>query len=301
MVLCDPLPREAITENMSLLNPLDLEEVIRPRTIAEALVHLARRDVTPYPLAGGTRLLARSASGIRAVLDLGALGLDYIRTEAGELHIGAMITLQDVAESDVAADVARGLLVRAAWMAAPRVQRHQQTVGGTVAGAEGDDDFLVALEALDARVVYYLPGDRDTARVLPLTAFLTEVRSRPPFLIVEVRVPVREGARAALQRVARTPRDRAIVNVAVVLHLDGDTVAEARVVAGGVAELPVRLQRVETLLAGRALDEVSMEEVEEAARVAVAPIDDWRASADYRRHLVGVLTRRAIQSLISNL
>ncbi len=286
---------------MSLVNPLDLEEVIRPRTLAEALVHLARRDVTPYPLAGGTRLLAGTASGIRAVLDLGALGLRYIRTGEEELYLGAMTTLQDVVESDVAAGVAGGLLARAAWEAAPRVQRHQQTVGGTVAGAEGNDDFLVALLALDARVVYYLPDDRDTAHVLPLAAFLTDVRSRPPFLITEVRIPVREGARAALERVARTPRDRAIVNVAVVVCPDGDAIARARVVAGGVAEHPIRLEAVETLLAGRALDEVNMAEVEERARAAVAPMDDWRGSADYRRHLVGVLTRRATQSLISNL
>ena len=282
---------------MSLANPIDLVDVVRPRTLAEALVHLSRGDVTPYPLAGGTGLLAGTAAGVRAVLDLSDLGLDFIRGEGDTLHLGAMATLQDVVESEVVRGVAEGVLARAAYLAAPRIQRHQQTVGGTLVGGASDNDFLVAALALDARVVMFRPDKRDTPDIVPLAAFLAEERQRFPYVITELRVPLNEHTRATLVRVARTPRDRAIVTVAVAVDLGDSGVDRARVVVGGVGEHPVRLQAVETLLAGRALDTVNLAEVEAAARAAVAPQDDWRASAAYRRHLVGVLTRRALTNL----
>ncbi len=280
---------------MSLVNPLDLQEVIRPRTLAEALAYLSRGDITPYPLAGGTGLLAGPATGIRALLDLSDLQLRYITSDDAYLHIGATATLQDVAESEHALGLADGVLAHAAFAAAPGVQRRQKTVGGTVVAGDGHDDFLVAALALDAEVVYYLPGDRDEPRVIPLAQFVSEIRHNPPYLLTELRIPIHRGSlRGRLERVSRTPRDSAIVNAAAVLTLEDEKVVRASVVVGGVGEYPIHLETVEAWLTGKALREVDAAVLEETAREAVSPPDDWRASAEYRRHVVGILVRRAI-------
>lgn len=281
---------------MSLVNPLDLEEVVRPKTLAEALLHLSRQDVVVYPLAGGTELLSGKASHVRSVLDLSDLQLRYITADSAYLHIGATTTLQDVVQNEHVREIAGGVLGQAAFASAPKVQRHQQTVGGTVAGGAGNCDLLVAALALDAQVVYYLPGDRDEPRVDPLAQFLAETRGHPPYLITELRVPLLRGdVQSRLERVSRTPRDGAIVNAAAVIGLEDGKIAHARVAVGGVAGHPIRLEAVEALLTGQAPADLDLAAVERTAREAVSPQGDWRGSAAYRRHLVGVLVRRTVQ------
>ncbi len=280
---------------MTLVNPLDLQTVIQPRTLAEALAHLERRDVTVYPVAGGTTLLAGTAPGVEVVLDLSQLGLRYVRREGQALHIGATSTLHDLAEDATLREVADGLLSIAARTVAPSVQRHQQTVGGALAAGHPNDDVLVALLALDAQVVCYFPERRDTPDVFPADEFLARVRGRTPYLITEVRILLPEGRlRGSLQRVSRTPRSASIVSVAVTAAEGGPV----RVAAGGVAEVPVRLSEVERFLQGKTREEVSLVEVEQRAREQVSPADDWQASGEYRRHMVGVLVRRALAAVL---
>ncbi len=281
-----------------LVNPLELQAVYRPRTLAEALTYLQQRPEPPRILAGGTGLLRGSAPNVPAVLDIGSLGLAYVTVDETHVHVGTATTLQDLVDNEELARVATGIMVNAARAATPKVQRHQQTVGGTLVAGAGNDDLLVAALALDGEVVYYVPEERDTPRVCPLAEFLADVRSKPPFLVTESRFPrYGDDTRGRLERVSRTPRDRAIVNAAAVVTLDGERIVEARVAVGGVGPYPLRLKRVETILRGTSYKEVDISSVEEAAREAVTPVDDWRASAEYRRHLVGVLTRRALQAL----
>ncbi len=282
---------------MTLVNPLDLQEVVQPRTLAEALLHLQRSDVTVYPLAGGTRLLNDTAAGVRAVLDLSLLGWRYVEEQEAVLRIGATTPLADIRTHTLLAAWAGGLLSRAAALAAPSVLRHQHTVGGAVAVADPADDLLVALLALDATVQYYTPDRRDVPHRQPLAAFLAN-RPDGPFLIEAVDIPKETRSwRTAFHRVGRTPRDRALVNVAVAVRPEGERWTHVRVAVGGVAATPIRLEAVERLLEGQTPSPERLVEVERTAREAVHPPDDWRASAAYRRALTGILVRRACAEL----
>ncbi len=283
---------------MTLVNPLDMQTVYRPRTLAEALVYLRQGKTIPYPLAGGTGLLAGPARGVEAVVDLSLLGLDSITDDEVGLHIGAMATLQALVETPLVAQWADELLRNAAHAAAPSVQRHQRTVGGTVISGSDNDDLLVALLALEAQVVCYFPGERDIAHTYPLAEFLNTVRARRPYLLTEIRIPApARGVRARLLRVARSPRSAAIVNVALTLSLDDQGQIQGTTIAvGGIADAPIRLDQVEQALVGRPPQNVHDADVEKWVRDQVPARDDWMASAAYRRHVVGVLVRRALRA-----
>ncbi len=282
-----------------LVNPLELKTVYRPKTLAEALTYLNQVPDPPHIIAGGTGLLQGSAPHVHAVLDISDLDLAYTTVDREYLRIGAGTSLQNVVEDERLGEFADGLLVSAARAVAPSIQRHQQTVGGTVAAGAGNDDFLVAALALEGEVVYYVPEERDTPHVCSLATFLAEVRAHPPYLITELRFPLHnQAARGRLERVSRTPRDQAIVNVAAVIAREGERIARACVAVGGVGPYPVHLEPVKSILQGVSYKQVDISQVEVVAREAVTPQDDWRASAVYRRHLVGVLARRAIQSLL---
>ncbi len=281
---------------MTLVNPLDVKEVYRPKTIAEALVLLAQRDVVPHPLAGGTGLLAGTASGVEAVIDLSLLGLDSLHVDEEGLHLGATATLQDVADSPLVASWSNGLLARAARQAAPSVQRHQRTVGGTVVGGSSEDDLLVALLALDAQVTCYFPMERDEPHTCALETFLQEFRHQHPYLITDISIPgAYREARAHMERVSRAPRSKAIVNVAMSLQLEDKVISAARLVVGGVADVPLVLAPVASRLVGQSLDEVHGVDVEGWVREHVPAFTDWQAGGAYRQHVAGVLARRVLE------
>lgn len=280
---------------MTLVNPLDVREVVRPKTLPEALAYLERRDITFHPLAGGTAMLTGVAAGIEGILDLSHLGLRYVRDTEDGLHVGAMTTLQDLIDVADLAAVGRGVLALAAHAAAPYPQRQQRTLGGTVVAADSPDDVLVALLALGAQVVCYRPRRRDDPYTCDLPEFWQQIRPRRPYLITEIVLPaLGENVSTSLQRVGRTPASTAIVSAGVTLWRAGNVSTGAWVAVGGVGAVPVRLPDVEALLVDRQVDDALLAEVERRTQVSVQPSDDWLASADYRRHVAGVLVRRAV-------
>jgi CO/xanthine dehydrogenase FAD-binding subunit len=240
---------------MALLN-----EYHRPTTLLDALALLQRRDRRLLALAGGSKLIGqletRAIKDVDGVVDLAGLGLDTLAVHDGTLHIGATVTLTRLIEYPAAADLATGLLRRAALGEGPVNLRNVATVGGVIAAAEADSEIYAALLALDARVtVQDLAGATTTplARLGLLSGLVT---------VVHVPLtPVRGG----LARVARTPADRPIVAALAVAGSEGSSVALC-----GVADRPV--------LAGVPLD----------------PPSDFKGSAAYRRAVAEVLTQRAL-------
>ncbi|MBI5878587.1 MAG: FAD binding domain-containing protein [Chloroflexi bacterium] len=271
--------------------PRQINEYARPRTVAEAVKLLKAPEAAA--LAGGTSLLGGDAPGVQMVVDLQGLPLNYVRNEPDGCHIGALTTLQAVAGGAVGGE-AGALLRRAAALSAQHTERQAATLGGVLAAA-GWNDLLVALVAVDAwaRVVW-----SGGVEVVPCDVL---ARDRQQWLdrgtlITEVLTPVQPaGARFGFARVARTPHDAALVAVAVrVARMNEHRVHDTRVAVGGAEPAVVRLHEIERLLDGRGLNSSEAQLAGEAARQAVRPIDDMRATAAYRRAMVAVLIRRAL-------
>jgi len=248
-------------------------------------------------LAGGSELLARQDTEIEAVVDLQDLPLDYVRAADDGLRIGALTRLQALVRHPLVRAFADGILARAAEQSAQHTERVSATVGGTVAAGSGAHDVLVALLVCEASVTLQ---SLQQIRSLSLLDFL---RGRAQYLtsdvlITELALPAQpHGARFALERVARTPHDRAIVSVAARATANGGRFRDVRVAAGGVGERPIRLNVVEAMLEGASPVAAALSAARKAACDAVQPESNHIASGEYRRAMVGVLVQRAFEAI----
>jgi carbon-monoxide dehydrogenase medium subunit len=270
-------------------------DYLRPATVEDAVAALAEAGEEAKVLAGGHSLLPVLRLRLAAptlLVDLGGLAqLRGARLDGDTLVLGAMTTHAEVASSPVVASAAP-LLAQAAATVGDRQVRHRGTLGGSLAHADPAGDLPTVAVALDAELVLAGPGGRRTvpAREFFVDYFTTALR--PDELLVEVRVPQLPGWGTHYEKVNRTAQAWATVAVAAAVHRENGTITQARVALTNMGPTPVRAVAVEQALAGRAVDTIAAA----AGRAAegTSPATDTTASADYRRHLVTVLTRRAL-------
>ena len=256
-----------------------LTEYHKPETIEEALKLLRRTSVKTVPLAGGTSLVPEAAFDVQAVVDLSALGLSYVKG----LSIGATTTLQTIVDHAELRAYADGVLTAAVLDTASRQTREEATLAGSIVAAAGNSPLFTALLALDAHLTARTGrGTREEEVALPYWT------PQPRALIVQITLPALTARiHAAYEKVARTPADLPIVCVAARASIDHDQLREIRLALGGVGEKPI----VITQPAG------SIEELAQLAIATVTPADDYFASANYRREMIGVLTKRVLSNL----
>jgi carbon-monoxide dehydrogenase medium subunit len=277
---------------------LNLNDIQKPTSVREAL-ELLRRPGTAV-LAGGTGLVAGGPREVTAVVDLSGLGLAYIRDRAGAVAIGATTTLAAIADSPMLGAVTQALLPRAARLSATSILRNQETVAGTLISEPGGI-FAAALLALDAEVVIY-SGDGTSEpekQSLALAGFLsTQSEFLPGALVAEFVIPRAVLARRGrLGTVARTPGDRPIVAACVTAEIGEGKFRTAAIALVGAGPLVTRIPDAEQVLIGQ---EITPEACSRAADLAVEglePIGDFRGSAEYRREMVRVLVRRALEGI----
>jgi carbon-monoxide dehydrogenase medium subunit len=256
----------------------------RPDSVDGALALLAEHGEDATVLAGGHSLLPVMKLRLAApelVIDIGRLAeLDYIRIDGDEVAIGAGTRHRTVESSEVLAAECPLLAAVAHTVGDPQV-RHRGTIGGSLAHADPASDLPAAVLALDGSVVLRSArGDRRVA----ITDFYTGVFStakEPDELIVEVRVPRTGSAGWAYEKFTRRAIDWAIVGVAVV---------DGRVGLVNMGPTPLRATHTEAALARGA----SIDEAAALADQGTEPPADLGATAEYRRHLARVLTRRAL-------
>jgi carbon-monoxide dehydrogenase medium subunit len=190
------------------------------------------------------------------------------------------------------------VLVEAALrLGSPQI-RNVATVGGNLCNASPCADTATPLLVLEARVRLRGPaGERE----LPLEQLFLgagETALAPGELLAEiVLLPPGPTARATFKKKGRVRMDLALASATVLVELDGAVCRRARVAAGSVAPTPLRLKEVEALLAGQALTADVLAAAGTAAAGAVSPISDVRCTAEYRRQLVAVYVKRALEEL----
>jgi CO/xanthine dehydrogenase FAD-binding subunit len=271
--------------------------------VAETVRALADAAGDGKILAGGQSLvpmlnmrLARPA----IVIDLnGVPDLDVIApSAAGGLRIGALARHADLAASAVVRERAP-LLAEAARHIGHAAIRNRGTLGGSLAHADPAAELPAAVVALDASLVIV---GRGGTRMVPADEFfvgLLTTALHDDEILTEIHVPPPRGA-WGFAELARRRGDFALVGVAAAVAADRGA-ERARIVGFGVGDGPVRLRAAEDVLAGAALDGASAHAAGVAAAEACAPAADLHASAEYRRHLVAVLTEQVVTDVIARL
>jgi carbon-monoxide dehydrogenase medium subunit len=251
-------------------------------------------------VAGGTDLLPQMKNALvkpRRVVDLSALAeLKVIeRGATGDLRVGSAASARRLELSHTVREHFTSLAESAGVVGSYQV-RNLATLGGNLANAAPSADMAPPLLALDAEVVIAGPHGR---RRVPMTDFFLGVRQTvlaPDELLVEIVIPA-PGAGSGGTYIRHTPRrelDIAVVGVASQLTLRDGHCVSARIALAAVAPVPLRAAAAEARLEGEAVTLALIEEAAQLAVEAARPISDQRGSADFRRHLVRVLTRRTL-------
>ena len=275
----------------------NLKEYCRPSTADEA--EELKREVgnRAVYLAGGTDLLVHRSQTIERAIDIRHAGINEAGRDSGGFFIGGAALLADAEEA--MKDVCGGMLRHALRETAPWLIRNAATVAGNIANASPAADGVPALLALDA-VLSLSDGNDDN---VPLSSvFVAPHRTNlGDRLIRAIRIPgtaiERQGA---FIKLARSKSDIAQVNIAVSFRRDGYRLRDVRIALGAVAPTPMRARESEGMLEGEVPSPELLAAVGQRVAGEVRPITDWRASAEYRRRMSGVLARRALQAALAS-
>jgi carbon-monoxide dehydrogenase medium subunit len=273
-------------------------DYLRPSTVEEAVSALTQAGDDAKVLAGGQSLLPVLRLRLAAptvVVDLGAItGLRGIRLDGDDLVIGAMTSYAEVMNSALV-QTESALIAQVAATVGDRQIRHRGTIGGSLAHADPAGDLPAAAVALGATMVVAGPSGHRTVRAADFFTDLFTTALGPDEVLVEVRFPRHSGWSSRYEKFHRTAQAWAIVGVAVAVRLQDGAIAEARIGLTNMGPTPVRASEVEAALAG-AGDISTVRAAAVRVAEATTPPSDQSGSAEYRRHLAGVLTGRAIAS-----
>jgi CO/xanthine dehydrogenase FAD-binding subunit len=280
------------------LKPLPSFSLHRPKTLREAL-ELIRELEEAKPIAGGTDLLLLLRDGAckaKHLVDLSLIEeLRHIREEGDQIHVGATTTHNQLRRSPLIAEKASVLREACSGIGSVQI-RNLGTIGGNLCNASPAADTAPPLLVLDSKVEI---ASHEGSRSIPLVELFAGPKLnslQPHELLTEIRFPVSpKGAGMSFQRLGRRKGcTLSVVNAAAYLELDGDTCRQARLALGAVAPTPLRMKDAEEMLKGRRLSQRLIEEAASACHKLVSPVDDVRASAEYRREMSCVLIRRAL-------
>lgn len=283
-----------------LLPQFDYHE---PQTLSEACDIMAEFGDKAKALAGGTDLLVNMKKKLispQHVVCVDRLAeMKGIRTSGGTVRIGAAEKVADIASSQEISQKVEAVSLGAQNLGSPLI-RNLATIAGNLGSARPAADLPPSLMAYGAKVLLKSKNNEREVKVEELFKGPGETSIGPDELIQEILVPIPSGMYGAhyIKLGVRRALEISIVNVAAFVQLDqdGKHIREARVVLGAVAPTPIRALSAENLVKGESPSISLFEKAGEAAASDAKPIDDFRASAEYRRDMVAVLTKRALNT-----
>lgn len=273
-------------------------EYLRAESVAEAVAALRDQAGEGKIIAGGQSLVPmlnfRLLKPTLLVDITGIAELKFLEeTPGGGLKIGAL-TKHHTLETSPLVKKLFPVLSEAMSHVAHLAIRNRGTIGGSLSHADPAAELPLMAMLLDARIRTASPsGGRTIAAAEFFVAALTTCLDESE-IIVEVELPALTPKTGwGFEEISRRSGDFALAAVAMLLTAADGRVSSAKIAMMGVAETPLRATRAEGLIKGRAVDETLLGELATAVMDACEPNTDLHASADYRRHLVGVLARRA--------
>jgi aerobic carbon-monoxide dehydrogenase medium subunit len=272
-------------------------EYERATSVEGALAALQRLGSDARIIAGGHSLIPmmklRLAKPEHLIDVNGIDGLRYIREEGGEVRIGALTRHVDLLKSDLLAELFP-IFRDAEEVIADPVVRNRGTIGGSLCQADAAEDLSAVCSATGAQVVI---RGADGERIIGMDGFyigpfMTAVRDGE--MLTEVRLPVRSGAGSAHEKVERRAGDWAIAAASAAVWIEGNAIADAGVALSAVGPTTVDLARAADLLRGKPPSDELFAQAGAIASEDCMPVPDGRGPVDYKRHLAGVLTKRAL-------
>jgi carbon-monoxide dehydrogenase medium subunit len=263
---------------------------------------LAQYAPEVHLLAGGTDLLVDLKTGrrsIKHVVSVNGIGdLRGISADEKGLRIGALVTPNELGESDLVGGPYAALTDATRELAAPQI-RNMATIGGNIAGAIPSADMPPILIVMNASVTLW---SSQGERAVPVASVFTGPRQTsiaPDEILTSIRIPAPpKGSGAAFARFAhRQANSCAVAGVAAGVQLGADgNIGDARVAMSAVAPTPKVVDGITDALAGKAVADGAFDEAAALAGKAAIPITDIRGTADFRSQIVAVLTKRALTS-----
>lgn len=290
-------------------------EYERAGSLADAIASLQGRAGGARIIAGGHSLIPMMKLRLATpelLIDINDLReLSYIRHQPGgigeqgetgrrdafqlsEIRIGALTRHVELLESELLAERLPAFRDAEEMIADPPV-RNRGTIGGSLCQADAAEDLSAVCSALKARVVLRGPeGQRvislDEFYVGPFTTAVGEAE-----ILTEVRIPLQQGTGSAHEKVERRAGDFAIAAVSAAVRIDGGSIVDAGIGLSALGPTTQRATRAEEALEGSAPSEELFAEAAKLVAEDCSPLPDGRGPVDYKRHLAGVLTKRALR------
>ncbi len=273
-------------------------EYERATSVDGAIASLQRLGAEARIIAGGHSLLPMMKLRLanpEHLVDINDLHeLSYIRERGSEISIGALTRHVELLKSELLAEHFP-VFGDAESVIADPVVRNRGTIGGSLCQADAAEDLSAVCSALKAKVVI---RGADGERVVGMEDFhvgpyVTAVGDGE--MLTEVRIPLVHGGGSAHEKVERRAGDWAIAAVSAAVWIDGATIADAGLALSAVGLTTIHLSRAEELLRGEPPSEELFARAGEIASADCSPSADGRGPIDYKRHLAGVLSQRALR------
>jgi len=277
-----------------------------PKTVADAVKALAAHGEKARPLCGGTDLIIQMRAGVRRpefvvdvknIPDLRRVSFDL---QHG-LRLGAAVPAIEIHENADMRKYYPGLTEAAHLIGSLQIQS-RASVGGNLCNGSPAADTTPALIALGAKARVVGPKGERTIAVEDFCTGPQRTVLEPGELLVDFHIdaPARHSSDAYLRFIPRNEMDIAVVGVgaSVTLDLADDRITDARIALAAVGPTPIFAKEASQALVGKKIDNATIERAAQLAIAASSPIDDMRGTAEYRRHVTGVLTRRVLAKAI---
>ncbi len=277
-----------------------VERFFIPKSVDEALALLAEYGDQAAIIAGGSLQALRLPSRVQILIDLLRCGLEGIESKGDVVHIGATTTAATLAATDGLSAIGADALREAGAGVSGQAVRNQVTLAGNLVGTMTWADLSVACLALDARVLISAHGGKK--RTLSLTELFDghpkKVLGRDS-IITAVELPRARGVGSAFVKQSRTVADLALVSVAASVRVDKGVLRDVRIALGSVQPRPVRAADAERMLEGVAVEDADFAAAGKAATDGLKITADIRASKEYRREVLAVSVKRALETAVA--
>jgi len=280
-------------------------EYQRATSVDHAISLLERLGTEARLIAGGHSLLPMMKLRLanpEYLIDINDLHADlgYIRVEPDQVRIGSMTRHRELLESD---ELARQFPIfrDAEKVIADPIVRNRGTIGGSLCQADPSEDLSAVCTALNGACVIRGSGGERVVGMHDFHQGPYETAVGAGEMLIEIRFPIKPGGSSAYEKVERRAGDWAVVSAGAAVWMDGGTITDARVGLAAVGPNTIHIEPITDLLRGKHPSEELYTQAGRLALEGCSPATDMRGSVEYKRHLAGELTRRALRRCVARI